>query len=75
VRAKLPEPILGHFDRQKSKGKLGIAPVRGGDRFGCAAWTFGPYRRPGGAIENAAMTAAALPSIKVAVGPPARSPV
>jgi HPt (histidine-containing phosphotransfer) domain-containing protein len=22
VRAKLPEPILGHFDRQKSKGKL-----------------------------------------------------
>ena len=30
VRAKLPEPILGHFDRQKSRGKLGIAPVRGG---------------------------------------------
>jgi predicted nucleic acid-binding Zn-ribbon protein len=30
VRAKVPEPILGHFDRQKSKGKLGIAPVRGG---------------------------------------------
>jgi predicted nucleic acid-binding Zn-ribbon protein len=30
VRAKLPEPILGHFDRQKSKGKLGIAAVRGG---------------------------------------------
>jgi predicted nucleic acid-binding Zn-ribbon protein len=28
VRAKLPEPILGHFDRQKSRGKLGIAPVR-----------------------------------------------
>ena len=30
VRAKLPAPILGHFDRQKSRGKLGIAPVRGG---------------------------------------------
>ena len=30
VRAKLPQPILGHFDRQKSRGKLGIAPVRGG---------------------------------------------
>ena len=30
VRAKVPEPILGHFDRQKSRGKLGIAPVRGG---------------------------------------------
>ena len=30
VRAKLPEPILGHFDRQKSRGKPGIAPVRGG---------------------------------------------
>jgi predicted nucleic acid-binding Zn-ribbon protein len=30
VRAKLPTPILGHFDRQKSRGKLGIAPVRGG---------------------------------------------
>ena len=30
VRAKLPEPILGHFDRQKSRGKLGIASVRGG---------------------------------------------
>jgi predicted nucleic acid-binding Zn-ribbon protein len=30
VRAKLPEPILGHFDRQKSRGKLGIAAVRGG---------------------------------------------
>ena len=30
VRAKLPEPILGHFDRQKSRGRLGIAPVRGG---------------------------------------------
>ena len=30
VRAKLPEPILGHFYRQKSRGKLGIAPVRGG---------------------------------------------
>lgn len=30
VRAKLPEPILGHFDRQKSRGKLGIAPVRAG---------------------------------------------
>ena len=30
VRAKVPEPTLGHFDRQKSKGKLGIAPVRGG---------------------------------------------
>ena len=30
VRAKLPEPILGHYDRQKSRGKLGIAPVRGG---------------------------------------------
>jgi len=30
VRAKLPEPIIGHFDRQKSRGKLGIAPVRGG---------------------------------------------
>ena len=30
MRAKLPEPILGHFDRQKSRGKLGIAPVRGG---------------------------------------------
>ena len=30
VRAKLPEPIMGHFDRQKSRGKLGIAPVRGG---------------------------------------------
>ena len=30
VRAKLPEPILGHFDRQKNRGKLGIAPVRGG---------------------------------------------
>ena len=30
VRAKLPEPILGHLDRQKSRGKLGIAPVRGG---------------------------------------------
>jgi predicted nucleic acid-binding Zn-ribbon protein len=30
VRAKLPEPILGHFDRQKSRGKLGIAPVLGG---------------------------------------------
>ena len=30
LRAKLPEPILGHFDRQKSRGKLGIAPVRGG---------------------------------------------
>jgi predicted nucleic acid-binding Zn-ribbon protein len=30
VRAKLPEAILGHFDRQKSRGKLGIAPVRGG---------------------------------------------
>ena len=42
VRAKVPEPILGHFDRQKSRGKLGIAPVRGGvcgslspDRFIC----------------------------------------
>jgi len=30
VRAKLPQPILAHFDRQKSRGKLGIAPVRGG---------------------------------------------
>jgi predicted nucleic acid-binding Zn-ribbon protein len=30
VRAKVPEPILGHFDRQKSRGKLGIAPVRRG---------------------------------------------
>ena len=30
VRAKLPEPILGQFDRQKSRGKLGIAPVHGG---------------------------------------------
>jgi predicted nucleic acid-binding Zn-ribbon protein len=30
VRAKLPQPILGHFDRQKSRGKLGMAPVRGG---------------------------------------------
>jgi predicted nucleic acid-binding Zn-ribbon protein len=30
LRAKLPEPILGHFDRQKSRGKLGIAPVCGG---------------------------------------------
>jgi len=30
ARAKLPEPILGHFDRQKSRGKLGIAAVRGG---------------------------------------------
>ena len=30
VRVKLPAPILGHFDRQKSRGKLGIAPVRGG---------------------------------------------
>jgi predicted nucleic acid-binding Zn-ribbon protein len=30
VRAKMPEPILGHFDRQQSRGKLGIAPVRGG---------------------------------------------
>ena len=30
VRAKLPQPILGHFDRQKSRSKLGIAPVRGG---------------------------------------------
>ena len=30
VRSKLPAPILGHFDRQKSRGKLGIAPVRGG---------------------------------------------
>jgi predicted nucleic acid-binding Zn-ribbon protein len=30
VRAKLPAPILGHFDRQKSRDKLGIAPVRGG---------------------------------------------
>jgi predicted nucleic acid-binding Zn-ribbon protein len=30
VRAKLPAPILGHFDRQKNRGKLGIAPVRGG---------------------------------------------
>ena len=30
VRAKLPAPILGHFDRQKSRGKLGIASVRGG---------------------------------------------
>jgi len=30
VRAKVPEPILGHCDRQKSRGKLGIAPVRGG---------------------------------------------
>ena len=26
VRAMLPEPVLGHFDRQKSRGKLGIAP-------------------------------------------------
>jgi hypothetical protein len=43
--------------------------------FGSAAWTFGPDGRPGGAIENAAMTAAAFPSIKVPVGPPARSPV
>src|SRR6516225_4060909 len=30
VRAKLPQPILGHFDRQKGRGKLGIAPVHGG---------------------------------------------
>src|ERR1700730_14834486 len=30
VRVKLRAPILGHFDRQKSRGKLGIAPVRGG---------------------------------------------
>jgi predicted nucleic acid-binding Zn-ribbon protein len=30
VRAKVPAQILGHFDRQKSRGKLGIAPVRGG---------------------------------------------
>jgi predicted nucleic acid-binding Zn-ribbon protein len=30
VRAKLPEPIMGHFDRQQSRGKLGIAPVSGG---------------------------------------------
>jgi predicted nucleic acid-binding Zn-ribbon protein len=30
VRAKVAEPILRHFDRQKSRGKLGIAPVRGG---------------------------------------------
>ena len=30
MRAKLPAPILGHFDRQKSRDKLGIAPVRGG---------------------------------------------
>lgn len=30
ARAKVPEPILAHFDRQKSNGKLGIAPVRGG---------------------------------------------
>jgi predicted nucleic acid-binding Zn-ribbon protein len=30
VRAKLPQAILAHFDRQKSRGKLGIAPVRGG---------------------------------------------
>ena len=30
VRAKVPDPILGHFDRQKSRGKLGITPVRRG---------------------------------------------
>jgi len=30
VRAKLPQPILGHLDRQKGSGKLAIAPVHGG---------------------------------------------
>ena len=30
VRAKLPGPILAHFDRQKSRGRLGIAAVREG---------------------------------------------
>ena len=30
VRAKVPEPILGHFDRQRSRGRLGIAAVRRG---------------------------------------------
>ena len=30
VRAKVPEPILGHFDRQSGRGRLGIAAVRRG---------------------------------------------
>jgi predicted nucleic acid-binding Zn-ribbon protein len=30
VRAKVPEPILGHFDRQRSRGRLGIAAVSRG---------------------------------------------
>ena len=45
VRAKLPQPILGHFDRQKSRGKLGIAPVRGGVCGACHLNATGACRR------------------------------
>src|SRR5580704_16255758 len=30
IRAPLPTSILGHYDGRKARGKLAIAPVRGG---------------------------------------------
>jgi predicted nucleic acid-binding Zn-ribbon protein len=35
LRAKIPQPILGHYDRLRARGKKGVAPVRNQVCTGC----------------------------------------
>ena len=35
IRKEIPEPVLGHYDRLKARGKKGVALVRHGVCSGC----------------------------------------